>query len=159
MRNGSASSLWRASRSCASSSRTRRRPGLRYEPEPPGDGPIASFPGKAARLLHERWRTFQGDPRRGLILLPCELTERNGDALRDAVLRHAADWGWPEAFREWVRQHNRFLNTLVDRIVTGYPDAEQAESWFAEWGYRDAMLTTAEPYHLWASRRRAGARR
>jgi tagaturonate reductase len=124
--------------------------GLRYEPEPPGDGPIASFPGKAARLLHERWRTFQGDPRRGLILLPCELTERNGDALRDAVLRHAADWGWPEAFREWVRQHNRFLNTLVDRIVTGYPDAEQAESWFAEWGYRDAMLTTAEPYHLWA---------
>jgi tagaturonate reductase len=124
--------------------------GLRYEPGPLGDGPIPSFPGKAARLLYERWRAFSGDPRRGLILLPCELTERNGDVLRDAVLRHAADWGWPEAFREWVAQHNRFLNTLVDRIVTGYPDAEQAESWFAAWGYRDAMLTTAEPYHLWA---------
>jgi len=124
--------------------------GLRYEPEPLGEGPIASFPGKAARLLYERWRAFDGDPRRGLILLPCELTERNGDVLRDAVLRHAADWGWPEAFREWVARHNRFLNTLVDRIVTGYPEAEQAESWFQAWGYRDAMLTTAEPYHLWA---------
>ena len=124
--------------------------GLRYEPEPAGDGPVRSFPGKVALLLHERWRAFGGDPRRGLVLLPCELTERNGDVLQDAVLRHAADWGWPEAFREWVDRHNRFLNTLVDRIVTGYPEAEQAESWFAEWGYRDAMLTTAEPYHLWA---------
>jgi len=124
--------------------------GLRYEHEPLGDGPIASFPGKVARLLYERWRAFDGDPRRGLVLLPCELIERNGDALRDAVLRHADDWGWPEAFRDWVRRHNRFLNTLVDRIVTGYPESEQAERWFAEWGYRDAMLTTAEPYHLWA---------
>jgi tagaturonate reductase len=124
--------------------------GLRYAPEPLGDGPILSFPGKVARLLHERWRTFGGDPARGLVLLPCELTERNGDALRDAVLRHAADWGWTEAFRDWVLRHNRFLNTLVDRIVTGYPEEEQAERWFAEWGYRDAMLTTAEPYHLWA---------
>ncbi|OUM94564.1 MAG: altronate oxidoreductase [Thermobacillus sp. ZCTH02-B1] len=124
--------------------------GLRYEPEPPGDGPVLSFPGKVARLLHERWRAFGGDPARGLVLLPCELTERNGEALREAVLKHAADWGWPEAFREWVERHNRFLNTLVDRIVTGYPEAELAEKWFAEWGYRDAMLTTAEPYHLWA---------
>lgn len=124
--------------------------GLRYEPEPLGSGPVRSFPGKAAVLLYERWRAFSGDPGRGLILLPCELTDRNGDVLRDAVLRYAADWGLPEAFRRWVIDCNRFLNTLVDRIVTGYPDEELAEKWFAEWGYRDAMLTCAEPYHLWA---------
>ncbi|MDQ6423605.1 hypothetical protein RB620_29770 [Paenibacillus sp. LHD-117] len=45
-------------------------------------------------------------------------------------------------------QHNRFLNSLVDRIVTGYPDKEQAETWFEEWGYKDELLNTAEPYHL-----------
>ncbi|MFB9325609.1 tagaturonate reductase [Paenibacillus aurantiacus] len=124
--------------------------GLVYRPEALTDGPILSYPGKLAYLLHERYVAFQGDPGKGLVLLPCELLERNGDALKEAVLRYAEDWGFPEAFKTWVLAHNRFLNSLVDRIVTGYPAEAQAEAWFEEWGYRDAMLCTAEPYHLWA---------
>lgn len=124
--------------------------GLVYRPEPLTDGPILSYPGKIAFLLHERYQAFQGDPSKGLILLPCELLPRNGDTLREAVLQYAEDWHFSAAFQEWVKNHNRFLNSLVDRIVTGYPDETQAEAWFAEWGYRDAMLCTAEPYHLWA---------
>ncbi|MBW5449084.1 tagaturonate reductase [Cohnella sp. CFH 77786] len=124
--------------------------GLAYVPEPLTGGPIASFPGKIAYLLHRRFTAREGASGGGLIFLPCELLERNGDALRDAVLRYASDWGFGEAFETWVVEHNRFLNSLVDRIVTGYPDEAQAEAWFAEWGYRDAMLNTAEPYHLWA---------
>ncbi|QHW35305.1 tagaturonate reductase [Paenibacillus rhizovicinus] len=125
--------------------------GLAYRPEPLADEtPTLSFPGKVARLLYRRYETFGGAPDKGLIFLPCELIDRNGDTLRECVLRYAADWQLPEAFANWVRAHNRFLNSLVDRIVTGYPDDEQAEAWFAEWGYRDEMLTACEPYHLWA---------
>lgn len=125
--------------------------GLVYRPEKlTATEPIQSYPGKVAYLLYERYKTFQGDSKKGLILLPCELLERNGDTLRSAVLQYAKDWSFPAAFLEWVKQHNRFLNSLVDRIVTGYPAESQAEAWFDEWGYRDAMLVTAEPYHLWA---------
>ena len=125
--------------------------GLKYRPESLREGePILSFPGKIAYLLYRRYLHYNGAANRGLIFLPCELLERNGDTLREVVLRYAADWDLPEAFREWVRAHNRFLNSLVDRIVTGYPDQEQAEKWFEEWGYRDEQLCTAESYHLWA---------
>lgn len=124
--------------------------GLVYRPEPLGDGPIWSFPGKITYLLFLRYEAFQGDPARGLVFLPCELLDRNGDVLKEAVLRYAEDWNKPKEFQDWVVRHNRFLNSLVDRIVTGYPEEAQAEAWFAEWGYRDEMLCTSEPYHLWA---------
>lgn len=124
--------------------------GLVYEPSDwQPELPIRSYPGKLTALLHRRFETFGGDPAKGLLLLPCELVERNGDRLRDIVLRHAADWGLPEAFSDWVRGHNRFLNNLVDRIVTGYP-AEEAETVFATQGAEDRLLNAAEPYHLWA---------
>ncbi|WP_422660538.1 tagaturonate reductase [Paenibacillus sp. EC2-1] len=125
--------------------------GLTYRQEELTYGqPILSYPGKIAYLLHERYQAFQGNPEKGLILLPCELLERNGDVLKAAVLRYAEDWHFSASFRDWINKHNRFLNSLVDRIVTGYPDEEQAEAWFEAWGYRDSMLCTAEPYHLWA---------
>ena len=40
------------------------------------------------------------------------------------------------------------MNSLVDRIVTGYP--EEAERYFDKWGYEDRLLNTAEPYYFWA---------
>ncbi|MFC5407606.1 tagaturonate reductase [Cohnella soli] len=130
--------------------------GLVYKPEPLTEGPVQSFPGKIAYLLYRRYVAFGGAADKGLIFLPCELLERNGDALRDAVLRYAADWGLPDTYLEWVRHCNRFLNTLVDRIVTGFPDEDQAETWFSTWGYDDALTTTAEPYYLWVIEGEAG---
>lgn len=124
--------------------------GLVYTPEAYEDGkPVLSYPGKLTLLLYRRYAKFGGEPEKGLLLLPCELLEGNGDLLRECVLRYAQDWGLPEEFQAWVSKHNRFLNTLVDRIVTGYPERE-ADDWFAEWGYSDAALVTAEPYHLFA---------
>jgi tagaturonate reductase len=82
-------------------------------------------------------------------MLPCELLERNGDTLRECVLTHAEDWGLSDSFKQWIAVHNRFLNSLVDRIVTGYP-ADDAEALFDKLQYRDAMLNAAEPYHFWA---------
>ncbi|MCU6712537.1 tagaturonate reductase [Paenibacillus sp. J5C_2022] len=125
--------------------------GLAYRPEPYTEGqPIHSYPGKLTVLLYRRYLHFGGSPDAGLVCLPCELLERNGDTLRQCVLQYCEDWELPESFKQWVKEHNRFLNSLVDRIVTGYPEQELTERWFGEWGYRDPMLTTAEPYHFWA---------
>jgi len=125
--------------------------GLAYREEAWEEGvPIQSYPGKLTALLYRRYVAFEGAGDKGLICLPCELLERNGDTLLDCVLRYSQAWNLPQDFINWVKEHNIFLNSLVDRIVTGYPGDEQAEKWFAEWGYSDPLLTTAEPYHLWA---------
>jgi tagaturonate reductase len=124
--------------------------GLVYSPEQLlEDQPIISFPGKLTAFLYRRFRQFAGAADKGLILLPCELIERNGDELKRIVLQHSMDWGLPPAFMDWLNQFNRFLNSLVDRIVPGFP-GEEADGWFEKLGYEDPLMNTAEPYHLWA---------
>jgi tagaturonate reductase len=113
----------------------------------PGQCP-ESFPAKVTALLHERFKAQRGEPASGLIFLPCELIERNGTALRELVLRHAENWGLGRPFAEWVSASNHFLNTLVDRIVPGYP-RDEAPQLTRELGYEDALLDAAEWFHLW----------
>src|SRR5688500_20247128 len=48
--------------------------------------PPRSFPGKLTAFLHARATAFDFDPSRGLVILPCELIENNGDRLREIVL-------------------------------------------------------------------------
>lgn len=114
------------------------------------DGKIcpASFPAKVAALLHERFLAVDGDTTKGLIFLPCELIEGNGAKLKECVLRHAAAWELGEAFTDWIESANHFLNTLVDRIVPGYP-REEAEKISEELGYKDRLMVAAEVFHLW----------
>lgn len=117
------------------------------EPYRPGVCPD-SFPAKVTSLLLERFRACQGHPASGLIFLPCELIERNGTTLRRMVLQHAEQWGLGAPFSAWVASANHFLDTLVDRIVAGYP-RDEAESISEELGYDDELLTAAEWFHLW----------
>jgi len=123
--------------------------GIRYADEPyrPRQCP-ASFPAKVTSLLYERFQAAEGDAAQGLIFLPCELIDRNGDQLSAAMLRHAEAWKLPPAFAQWIREANYFLNTLVDRIVTGYPH-EDAQRLACELGYEDALLDAGESFHLW----------
>ena len=81
-------------------------------------------------------------------MLPCELIERNGDALARAVAETARRWSLPDAFLRWVDEACLFTNTLVDRIVTGYPKDEVAEL-SAQLGYQDDLLVTGEIFHSW----------
>jgi len=113
------------------------------------DRPPASFPGKVTALLYERYKLFNGDPSKGFIFMPCELIDNNGDTLKEIVLRHAANWQLPQGFINWVHEANYFTNTLVDRIVSGYPkdDIGRLES---ELGYRDNLLVTGELFHFFA---------
>ena len=108
------------------------------------DRPAASFPGKLTQFLYRRYQLCLG----GLVMLACELIDDNGRALKDCVLRYAVQWNLGDGFVSWLQKENRFCGTLVDRIVTGFPK-EEAEEIFAELGCRDALLDTAEPYHLW----------
>lgn len=111
------------------------------------DTPAVSYPAKLTRLLFERFSHFNGASDKGWIIIPCELIDYNGDALRELVLRYAQEWALPEAFIQWLDQANTFCSTLVDRIVTGYPRDEVAKL-EAELGYHDAFLDTAEHFYL-----------
>jgi tagaturonate reductase len=123
--------------------------GITYVPEAFAHGICPeSFPAKVAALLYERYVAVHGDRKKGLVFLPCELIDRNGDNLRRTVLEHAQNWALPGAFAAWVTEANYFLNTLVDRIVPGYPRAEAAKLQ-AELGYDDKLIVAAEYFHLW----------
>lgn len=105
--------------------------------------PPASYPAKLAALL--RARHAAGQP--PLVVLPTELVDANGVVLRDLVLRWVERAGWDSEVAAFVGACT-FCDTLVDRIVTGTPsDLAAAE---AAAGWRDPLITDAEPYRLWA---------
>ncbi|HET8655410.1 MAG TPA: tagaturonate reductase [Longimicrobiaceae bacterium] len=116
----------------------------------PSRSPPRSFPGKLTRFLFERAEALDYDPARGLVVLPCELIEDNGDRLREIVLTLAERWGLGERFERWIRAAVPFCNTLVDRIVSGTPDESARARLAQELGYRDELLTVCEVYRLFA---------
>jgi tagaturonate reductase len=123
--------------------------GIAFDPESRfEDRPPAAFPAKLTRFLYERYRHFAGSAETGCILLPCELIEQNGNRLRQIVLQYADAWELEPGFADWVAQNNQFCNTLVDRIVTGFPQRESAAV-LAQLGFDDALLVEGEWYHSW----------
>jgi tagaturonate reductase len=125
--------------------------GIALDPADTKDAaPPVSFPAKLTQFLYARAREFDYDPSAGLIVVPCELIERNGDLLRRLVLTLAERWALGEAFTGWVERSVHFCNTLVDRIVPGTPRGEDATRLAEMLGYEDALLTTCEPYRLLA---------
>ena len=102
--------------------------------------PNVSFPAKATLLLKKRFDLNL----KGFIFLPCELIDKNGYNLKNCILKYADLWNLGEDFKEFVEKENIFCNTLVDRIVTGYPRDEKIDV-----GYEDNMLNTSEIFHLW----------
>ena len=104
------------------------------------DKPCTSFPGKLTQLLYKRYKNGMN----GFVFLPTELIDNNGDALKNCILQYADLWKLEEGFVNWINTENSFLNTMVDRIVTGYPNDETAEL-----HPDDKYLDTAEIFHLW----------
>lgn len=106
----------------------------------PDNAPNITFPAKVTMLLKKRFDLGLN----GFIFLPCELIEKNGQTLKKYVLEYAKLWNLGTDFEKWVGNKNIFCNTLVDRIVTGYPHDEKIDL-----GYEDNMLDTSEIFHLW----------
>ncbi|AIQ19703.1 altronate oxidoreductase [Paenibacillus sp. FSL H7-0357] len=119
--------------------------GIAYHPgDLAGGTPPKSFPAKLTALLHRRFQLGK----KGFVIIPCELIDRNGEKLRQIVQQYAAEWNLGEAFLQWLEQENTFCCSLVDRIVPGYPRDKAAEL-EAELGYLDNLMVTAEPFLFW----------
>lgn len=114
-----------------------------YEDKPP-----RSFPGKLTKFLYERYSYFNGDKKRGLIILPCELIENNGLALKECVNKLSRTWNLDIGFTSWINESCVFCNTLVDRIITGFPHDEAEEYWKTA-GYEDRLIVNGELFGLW----------
>lgn len=119
--------------------------GIAYHPEDRlTDTPQKSFPGKLTALLYKRFQLGK----KGFVIIPCELIDRNGEKLKQIVLQYAHEWQLGDAFLEWLEQENTFCCSLVDRIVPGYPRDKAAEL-ERELGYQDNLMVTAEPFLFW----------
>jgi tagaturonate reductase len=112
------------------------------------DAPPNSFPAKLAVWLYHRYKIFNGDSGKGVHIIPCELIEKNADNLKRIILQLSAKWDYEESFVNWLNTACTFNNTLVDRIVPGYP-RERISEITSELGYEDKQVVEGEPFHLW----------
>ncbi|MFC4222037.1 tagaturonate reductase [Flagellimonas marina] len=112
------------------------------------DNPPSEFPAKLTRWLYHRFLHFEGDGDKGCILLPCELIENNGNVLLQNILKYVTLWNLGADFQTWLDTNNFFCNTLVDRIVSGYPQ-DRAQDILTRTGFQDSLLVAGELYHSW----------
>lgn len=123
--------------------------GIVYVPEDKFEmNPPSSFPGKLTKFLYHRFEKFGGAADKGLVMLPVELIDDNGMHLKECVFKQIENWKLSDDFKKWVDESCVFTQTLVDRIVTGYPKATEEKEW-EELGYEDHIMVTGEPFALW----------
>ncbi|MDO6801365.1 tagaturonate reductase [Wenyingzhuangia sp. 1_MG-2023] len=112
------------------------------------DCPPHEFPAKLTLWLHHRFTHFNGAADKGCVLLPCELIENNGVELQKTILEYIKLWDLGQEFAAWIVDHNYFCSTLVDRIVSGFPEARKAAI-TEQIGFNDDLLVAGEDYHSW----------
>ena len=117
------------------------------------DAPAASYPGKLVQLLFHRYKFFEGDPTKGMILMPCELIFLNGHHLKECIYQYIELWKEDmgadyEGFKEWFTNHCYVCATLVDRIVPGFP-RDTIKEIQQKVCYKDNLVVKAESFHLW----------
>ena len=105
-----------------------------------------TYPAKLTKFLLERFKAGL----KGVYLMPVELIDNNADELKKCVDLYIELWNLPQEFKEWNDTQNFYCNTLVDRIVSGYPRDEQTKNHLTEIiGYEDSLVTIGEPFGLW----------
>ena len=112
--------------------------GLVWKQEGAKDQIASSFPGRLTQWLYTR---FEQAPELETILLPCELIPNNGDFLKSLIQQHALAWKLDAEFLNWINLNCRFHNTLVDRIVPGFPKHLE--------GKAAPYTVQVEPYLFW----------
>ena len=137
--------------------------GIRFDTEIGGvpvtldQKPQQNFPAKVTAFLYKRFQAFKGDTKKGLILIPCELSDQAGLNLRINILRYAEMWQLGPDFIRWFDEACDVCSCLVDRIVPGYfplltkeeNGKTQAENLCEKLGYEDKLLDSAELFHFW----------
>lgn len=112
------------------------------------DAPASSYPGKLTQLLYHRYKTFNGDQSKGLIIFPCELIFHNGRELKKCIEQYIDLWKLGADFKAWFESACAVYSTLVDRIVPGYPK-DTIDEITARIGVKDNLVVKAEIFHLW----------
>ncbi len=106
-----------------------------------------TYPAKLTKFLLERFNAGLD----GVYLMPVELIDNNADELKKCVDKYIELWNLPEAFKKWNDENNFYCNTLVDRIVSGYPRDEETKAHLeALIGEKDELVSVGEPFGLWA---------
>ena len=118
-----------------------------------GDAPAASYPGKLVQLLFHRYQYFNGDPTKGMIIMPCELIFLNGHHLKECIYQYIELWKNDlgkdyEGFKAWFTDHCYVCATLVDRILPGFP-RDTINEIQQKICYKDNLVVKAENFHLW----------
>ncbi len=111
--------------------------------------PPKSFPGKITQLLYLRYKHFNGAADKGLTFFCCELIDKNASILKEIVLELSATNQLEDDFIAWINNSCTFCNTLVDRIVPGFPK-NNIKAIQADLGYEDNLVVAGEYFHLWA---------
>ncbi len=106
-----------------------------------------TYPAKLTKFLYDRFQAGLD----GLYLLPVELIDNNADELKKCVDKYIALWNLPAEFKAWNEEKNFYCNTLVDRIVSGYPRDEETKARLTKLiGEQDDLMSIGEPFGLWA---------
>ena len=103
-----------------------------------------SYPGKLLAFLKRRYDAGK----KGLYIIPCELIDHNGATLKEVLVKLANHLNMDAKFVKWVAEENKYFNTLVDRIVPGYP-RDNAAQFQQDLGYQDQNMVVGEIFHLW----------
>jgi tagaturonate reductase len=109
-----------------------------------------SFPGKLLAFLYQRYKVFNGSTDSGMVIIPTELISDNALKLKAICLQLAEYNKLENEFSTWLNEHNRFCNSLVDRIVPGKPNKETLADVEKKLGYTDELLCMSEVFRLWA---------
>ena len=124
--------------------------GIQFDPSDTDPTKVPnSFPAILTALLYQRFLHFEGDTSKGFVFIPCELIENNGGTLKACIDQYATLWKLPNAFTEWLYSACTFCNTLVDRIVPGFPK-DSIQEIQERIGFEDKLAVMAEPFHFWA---------
>lgn len=106
-----------------------------------------TYPAKLTKFLFERFSAGLD----GVYLMPVELIDNNADQLKKCVDKYIELWNLPKEFKKWNDENNFYCNTLVDRIVSGYPKTQEDISYVEKLiGEKDELVSIGEPFGLWA---------
>ena len=106
-----------------------------------------TYPAKLTKFLLERFYCRL----EGVYLLPVELIDNNADELKKCVDKYIKLWNLPDEFKVWNDNENFYCNTLVDRIVSGFPKTQEDIDYIQNLiGEKDELVSIGEPFGLWA---------
>ena len=111
--------------------------------------PPRSYPARLLAFLYNRYQIFQGEPSKGMVIIPTELIPGNGEKLEAIISELAHRNNLEYEFMDWLEDANFFCNSLVDRIVPGKLSPAMHAKAEAKAGYRDELMIMSEVYRLW----------